>query len=113
MKKHAIDIINSETLMSSDLICLTETQLSPSSDTNDIDECLKNFKIEYNKNSINRFQNTACCSNSSIEILECLKAAGYTRIKFIKETFSDQPITHLIFQDILFLKNCKHFYMMK
>uniref|UniRef100_A0A7M5V9S6 ATP-dependent DNA helicase n=2 Tax=Clytia hemisphaerica TaxID=252671 RepID=A0A7M5V9S6_9CNID len=95
-KKHVIDMVHSDTLISSDLICLTETQLSPSSETNDIDESLQNFKIDYNNNSVNRFQNTACCANSSIEILECQKAAGYTQIMFKKETFSEQPITLLL-----------------
>ena len=96
LKKHAIDITKCKTLMSSDLLCLTETQLSPSSDTNDIDQILGDFNIEYNNNSINRFQNTACCFNSSIQILECLRVAGYTCIKFAKETFSSQPIKLLL-----------------
>ncbi|XP_066910992.1 ATP-dependent DNA helicase PIF1-like [Clytia hemisphaerica] len=86
LKKHVSDLVKCETLMNSDMICLTETQLSPSSETNEIDESLQNFKIEYNIfNSVNRFQNIALCSNSSIEILESQKAAGYTQIKFKKE----------------------------
>ncbi|XP_066926174.1 uncharacterized protein [Clytia hemisphaerica] len=96
LKKHAVDIIHTETLMSSDLLCFTETQISPSSETNYIDEILQAFKIEYNNNSVNRFQNTAYCSNSSIQILECLKAAGYTCVKFVKESFSNKPITLLL-----------------
>ena len=82
--------------MTSDLLCLTETQLSPSSETNEIDQILNDFRIDYNNNSINRHQNTALCSNSFIEILECQKAAGYTLIKFLKKTFSDKPINLLL-----------------
>ncbi|XP_066910247.1 uncharacterized protein [Clytia hemisphaerica] len=96
MNKHAVDLKKSENLMNSDLLCLTETQLSPTSDTSGIDQTLNGFNIEYNNNSINRFQNTACCTNSSIQILECNKAAGYTLIKFKKETFSSRPISLLI-----------------
>ncbi|XP_066925712.1 uncharacterized protein [Clytia hemisphaerica] len=94
--KHAIDITKCKTLMSSDLLCLTETQLSPSSDTNEVDQILGDFNIEYNNNSVNRFQNNACCFNSSIQILECNRAAGYTCIEFSKETFSNRPIKLLM-----------------
>ena len=63
LSKHCIDIKNSKDLMNSDLLCLTETQLSPSSETDEIDQVLDNFRIDYNNDSVNRHQNTAVCSN--------------------------------------------------
>ena len=96
LSKHCLDIKNSKDLVNSDLLCLTETQLSPSSETNEIDQTLDNFRIDYNNYSVNRHQNTAVCSNSSIQILECQKAAGYTLIKFSKQTFSNEPINLLL-----------------
>ena len=96
LKKHADDVKKTKDLISSDLLCLTETQLSLASDTSDIDQKLDTFKIEYNNMSVNRFQNSACCSNTSTQILECDKVAGFTMIKFSKETFSNKAIKLLL-----------------
>ena len=76
MIKHIIDITNEKLLMKSDLLCLTETQIGEYYDTHIIDETFHEYgmNILYNNSSINRFQNLAICSSSSVEILDCLNA---------------------------------------
>ena len=50
LQRHAIDIAHDERLLlNTDILCLTETQLMPDQNTNNIDNTLHYFKFLHNK----------------------------------------------------------------
>ena len=98
LNKHAQDLSTYKTLMCSDIICLTETQLDSSSNVENVNNALHPYKIEYNNQAVSRFQNSALCSLPSVEICEFLKVAGFSLIKFRKDSFhfDNRPIKMLL-----------------
>ena len=81
LHRHALDIVHDKKLQNTDVLCLTETQLLPNQDTNDITEVLYHF--EY-------------CYKSQIEILKYHHTAGMSLIEFQKSSFSQDCIRLLL-----------------
>ena len=48
LKKHDTDIVKEFRLMESDVICLTETEISMGEHTFDIEQTLNNFNVYFN-----------------------------------------------------------------
>ena len=70
--------------MHNDILFLTETQLSPRSDGNEIQMFLDQFSIIFNMSDY-RFSSLAICYQKSI-LLQCqLKGKGISIIKFYKQ----------------------------
>ena len=70
--------------MNNNILFLTETQLSPSSDGNEIQTFLDQFPISFNMSDY-RFSSLAICYQKSI-LLQCqLKGEHISIIKFYKQ----------------------------
>ena len=65
LKKHASDIASDWRLMNNNILFLTETQLSPSSDVNQIQTILDQFSISFNMSDY-RFSSLAICYQKSV-----------------------------------------------
>ena len=87
LKKHATDIAKESRLMESDVICLTETQISMGEDTFNIEQTLNNFNVYFNT-SEQRFLNLAICLRSSIELVTHSKMLGVSMVNVLKPSFS-------------------------
>ena len=87
LKKHATDIAKESRLMESDVICLTETQISMGEDTFNIELTLNNSNVYFNT-SEQRFLNLAICLHSSIELVTHSKMLGVSMIDILKTSFS-------------------------
>ena len=87
LKKHATDIAKESRLMESDVICLTETQISMGEDTFNIEQTLNNFNAYFDK-SEQRFLNLAICLHSSIQLVTHSKMLGVSMIDILKPSFS-------------------------
>ena len=81
LSKHAVDISCDYSLVKSDILCLTETQLLPGQQTSDIDRFLNTFEIAYNT-SPNKFQGLALCYCTNVTITNHLKSEGISLLKF-------------------------------
>ena len=86
LNKHAIDIASAGTLLSSDIICLTETQLVLNQNIVNIENALSNFSVIFNS-SERKFRSLAFCHAQSVEILNCIS------ITIRKRTFREDRIT--------------------
>ena len=98
LKKHARKIGNLASLMSSDIILFTETQIKPGA-ADDVTvgaECLKDFQILYD-NEDEQHNSTAFCFRPSVHTKnhEHL-TAGFKLIEFTKESFLKSSITVLL-----------------
>ena len=76
LHRHAIDISNDQILLNTDVLCLTEAQLLPNQNTNNISEVLNSFDFLHNKFD-DKFQSISFCYKSHVEmdsiiILVCL-----------------------------------------
>ena len=81
--------------MESDIICLTETQLSPAQNIDDITAHLNNFDLIRN-DSDDKFQSIAMCYRDTTRILDSFNSPGVSLIKVIKNEFSKNPINILL-----------------
>ena len=89
--KHAIDIYNDRVLLNTDVLCLTETQILPHQNTNNISEVLTNFNYLHNKCD-DKFQSLSFCYKSHVEIIDYHHTTGVSIIDFKKTLFSSDPI---------------------
>ena len=62
MNQHAIDNASTDTLLSSYIKCLTETQLVPIQNTVNIENPLSNFSVIYNSSEIQKYGILSCTS---------------------------------------------------
>ena len=91
LQLHALDIAAVNEITESDIVCFTETQLSPDHDTTDI--CNKlSFYMDFN-NSNNKFQSIAY----GVKDFDCYRGCdnsnpGVSVIMIEKDTFSDSEI---------------------
>lgn len=92
LSKQAVDIASDKRLCDSDIICLTETQLTPEFSTVDLDNCLNTFHIDYNTSSIHRFNSLAFCHNKTVSLEEHVKLNGTSLITFKKSEFRQRSI---------------------
>ena len=89
--KHAIDIYNDRVLLNTDVLCLTETQILPHQNTNNISEVLTNFNYLHNECD-DKFQSLSFCYKSHVEIIDYHHTTGVSIIDFKKTLFSSDPI---------------------
>ena len=75
LNKHAADIASDWRLMNNDILFLTETQLSPSGNVNQIQTILDQFSISFNMSDY-RFSSLAICYQKSV-LLQCHHRVGY------------------------------------
>ena len=92
MNKHAIDIASTGTLLSSDIICLTEIQLVPNQNTVSIEDALSNFSVIFNS-SERKLRSLAFCHAQSVEILNCINMEGISIFTIRKGAFREGNIT--------------------
>ena len=91
-KKHAADIASDWRLMNNDILFLTETQLSPGSDVNEIQTILDQFSISFNMSDY-RFSSLAICYQKSV-LLQCHQEdEGISVIKPCKPTYSNDCVS--------------------
>ena len=76
LNKQVIDIASTDTLLSSDIICLTETQLVPNKNNVNIENALSNFSLIFNS-SKRKFISLAFCHAQSVEILNCINIDAF------------------------------------
>ena len=92
LNKHAIDIASTGTLLRSDIVCLTETQLVPNQSTVNIENALCNFSVIFNS-SERKFRSLGFCHAQSVEILNCINKEGISIFTIRKITFREDSIT--------------------
>ena len=94
LNKHIIDLALDERLTKSDIICLTETQLIPNSDIQEI-ATLQGFEVVYNNNQ-DRFQSIAVCTKVNAHIISHTKLTGASFITVLKPSFDNKIIKLLL-----------------
>ena len=78
--------------MNNDILFLTETQLSPESDVNEIQTILDHFSISFNMSDY-RFSSLTICYQKSV-LLQChQKGEGISVIKLCKPTYSNDCVS--------------------
>ena len=92
LKKHAADITSDWKFMNNDILFLTETQLSPGSDVNEIQTILDQFSISFNMSDY-QFSSLAICYLKSV-LLQChQKGEGILVTKLCKLTYSNDCVS--------------------
>ena len=92
-QKHQNDLINDKDLLESDILCLTETQLT--SQTEPL-ESLKQYNLIYN-NSVDQFSSLMiCCKRSCVRVIESKNIPGATLFEISKSSFSQNTIKILL-----------------
>ena len=91
LHRHAVDILNDQELLNTDVLCLTETQLLPEQDTNNISGVLSCFNYLHNI-SADKFQSISVCHKSHVEVIDYHHITGISIINFKKISFSSDPI---------------------
>ena len=81
LHKHAIYIYNDQVLLNTDVLCNTETQVSPHQNTNNISEVLTNFNYLHNKCE-DTFQSISFCYKSHVEIIDYYHSVGISIVNF-------------------------------
>ena len=92
LNKHVIDIASTGTLLSSNIICLTETQLIPNQNTVKIKNALSDFSVIFNS-SERIFRSLAFCHAQSVEIFNCINMESISMFTVRKRTFREDSIT--------------------
>ena len=91
--KHAVDIAADNSLLNSDVICLTETQLLPDTDMSHVECVLNQFTLVYNSSSF-RFESLAFCVS---KVNSGLHHDYYVSLlKVEKPSFSLEPVSILL-----------------
>ena len=92
--KHATELESDRRLLNCDIICLTETQLPQSLDSQKI-STLAGFDIICN-NSEDRFQSLAICSRQKVFVSSHTEVNGASLVTFVKSSFTSQTIKLLL-----------------
>ena len=92
LNEHAIDIASTGTSLSSDIICLIETQLVPNQNTVSIENVLINFSVTFNSRE-RKFRSLTFCHAQSVEILNSISMEGISIFTVRKRTFTEDSIT--------------------
>ena len=87
LKKHAVDLTSNKELMTTDILCLTETHILPDQDVEDINNQLNPLTLIYN-NSPDKFLSTAIGYSKVIFLQSFLKFDGLFIMRFLKASFS-------------------------
>ena len=92
LKKNAANIASDWGLINNDTLFLTETQLSPGSDVNEIQTIFDQFSVSLNMSDY-RFSSLAICYQKSV-LLQChQKGEGISVIKLCKPTYSNDCVS--------------------
>lgn len=91
LHEHAIDILNDEELMESDLLMLTETQLLPDQSVEVMESTLCDLNMLYN-NSLDKYQSLAICLRDSVILDDSMHSPGVSKILFKKSNLIDANI---------------------
>ena len=94
LTKHVVDIARDETIYLSDIICLTETHISPDQDIANIHCHLKDFNFIH-IDEVDRFQSIGVF-HRNIHVTDCVSSTGVLLIKFKKDCFSLNSINMLL-----------------
>ena len=81
LQRHAIDIAHEQRLLDTDILCLTETQLMPDHNTNNIDNTLHHFQFLHNKCN-DKFQSISIGYTHLVEIFQYQPSLGMSLIEF-------------------------------
>ena len=87
-----MDVASTGTLLSSEIICLTEKQLVPNQNTVNIENTLSNFSVIFNS-SERKLRSLEFCHAQSVEILNCINMEGILIFTIRKGTFREDSIT--------------------
>ena len=93
--KHASDIASTQSLVESDLLCITETQISLGNALSEQMDSLHDFRKLYNNNQ-DRFCSLAFLYRDSLDILNELSLPSFSIITVVKKSFSLQQLTILL-----------------
>ena len=102
LRKHSIDIKSHFIIFNSDLIALTETQLLPQTNDNDIKDHLEPFTIYRQDHASDRFCSLALCIKNHIQINE---SEYFTCINAVKYVVVNNVYQSLITLLLLYRKN--------
>lgn len=83
LKKHSIDIKHDTNIFDSDIICLTETQLLPDSNVNDIRANLHPFTLFRKDHVFDKYSSLAICSKPNIEVKDHKYFSDINGLKFV------------------------------
>ena len=83
LRRHAVDIASDLRLIESDILFLTETQLTDADSVININNMLQNFSIVFN-NSLSQHSSLAIAFRDSVEILRHDKNDGISALTFCK-----------------------------
>ena len=89
LKKHSIDIKCNSSIVDSNLLFLTETQLTPESDTSSIEDDLFKFSMHFNTSGIHRFSSLAMAYDSSVEMVHKISVQGASLYSIVHPIFEE------------------------
>ena len=95
LRKHAIDIASDELIIDSDIVLLTETQITAGNNLTTISEQMKDFHIVHNISS-DKFCSIACCYRSTVSNVEHEQRQGLSLFKMIMNDFCQDTINILL-----------------
>ena len=87
LQRHAIDIAHNDTLLNTDVMCLTESQLLPNQNTDGISQLLNDFEFCHNCCN-DKFQSVSFCYRQNIKVIKFSPTIGASLIEFKKPLFS-------------------------
>ena len=97
LKKHSIDIKHDANIFDTDILCLTETQLLPDSNDNEIRTYLHPFTLLKQDHVFERYSSLAICSIPNLEIKDHKYFSDINAQKFvIVNDMSPVPISILL-----------------
>jgi len=83
LKKHSIDIKHDTNIFDSDIICLTETQLLPDRNVNEVRSNLHPFTLFRQDHVFDRYSRLAICSKPNIEVKDHKYLSDINALKFV------------------------------
>ena len=93
--RHVDDIVSEKTIINSNIIGFTETQIKPSDSTSKIKETLNLFNISFNSNKA-KYLNLGCRCRNDIRVLNKFDANGLSILNFKKYDFVDRVFTLML-----------------
>ena len=91
LNKHAIDIEFTSSIIDTDLLCLTETQLVPGQNTATVQDILNNFNFFFNS-GIDKFESVAVCYLKSIQVFQVFNINGISIFSVNKSSFFEDNL---------------------
>ena len=91
LNKHAIDIECTSSIIDTDLLCLTETQLVPGQNTATVQDILNNINFFFNS-GIDKFETVAVCYLKSIQVFQVFNINGISIFSVNKSSFFEDNL---------------------